>query len=75
MMKGRKIQIIPSAELYSWKLLELAGKVGVIVEMVKRENNMGCWVKLTEPYHEEVEWFVPIKSIQLLTNNDGAANR
>ncbi len=62
---GDTILILPSDGLIEMQLMELAFRRGKIVEI--RRNWMGiygAWVELEgEPYIDELEWFIPIESI------------
>lgn len=68
MQIGNTITILPSFTLTSLRLDDLIGKQAVVVEIrccknKKREKIYGCWVKLSSPYMEEEEWFIPYSSI------------
>lgn len=67
-MVNRKVSIIPSPELREWKLEKLIGRQGVIKASVKATTISGYWIKLNEPFVDELEWFIPRSSVQLLTN-------
>ena len=67
-MLGRKIQIVASPELAAWKLGKLAGREGKIASTEPHKRNKGCWVALNTPYANEIEWFIPIESIQLISH-------
>jgi hypothetical protein len=66
MKLGDTILIIPSDELIGMQMMELAFRRGQIVEI--RRNWMGifgAWIELEgEPYIDEQEWFIPIKSLE-----------
>lgn len=70
-MLGQKIQIITSPELLAWKLGKLIGRIGVIVANEPHNKQKGYWVALDRPYANESEWFIPIQSLQILTNTHG----
>lgn len=67
-MLGRKIQIVPSPQLAAWKLEKLVGREGKIISKKLHERNKGYWVALNAPYTNEIEWFIPIESIQLISH-------
>lgn len=71
-MLGQTIQIITSPELLEWKLGKLVGRTGVIVAIEPHRKTKGYWVALDNPYANESEWFIPLQSLQILTNTHGA---
>ena len=68
MEKGTDVIIKLSRDLVQSKLAPLAGREGVIVEVVANEKNeiKGCWVELSgESYENEKEWFFSTNSITI----------
>lgn len=64
MQVGDQILILPSVALSQLKLSSLAGTYATIVEIRgTRDDIKGCWVKLPQPYLEEIEWYIPYMSI------------
>lgn len=62
------ITIIASEELTEMKLDDLIGRKGRVVEVLYSRHNRlavrGMIIELTgEPYLNEQEWYIPIKSI------------
>lgn len=64
-MIGKTVKIIPSAALKDMKLKSIIGREGVIV--AQGTHNKGVYVKLYQPYMNEEEWFIPNKSIQIIS--------
>ena len=64
-MVGRKITIIASPLLKEWKLKKLIGRDGVIIKENQTQKTKGVWVRLNEPFANELEWFIPIQSVQI----------
>lgn len=66
MIKENDIVVIkPSDELSLMRLNDLAGREATIrqdLTSIERLNK-GYMVELTEPYMEEVDWFIPQESI------------
>ena len=62
---GNIVEIVPSSSLTEMKIQGLAGSKGEVVEIVNSTGNrmIGCWVKLHNPFENELEWFVPISSV------------
>ena len=56
-MVGRKITIIASPLLKEWKLKEN-----------QTQKTKGVWVRLNEPFANELEWFIPIQSVQITSH-------
>ena len=67
-MLGRKIQIVSSPQLFAWKLEKLVGREGKIILKELHKRNRGYWIALNVPYANEIEWFIPIESIQLISH-------
>ena len=64
MQIGDTITILPSFTLTSLRLDDLIGKDGAVMSIQCHESKIyGCWVRLSEPYMEESEWFIPYCSI------------
>lgn len=65
MKTGTVINIKPSEALSLMRLNMLIGKEAMIVQDLTGIGrlNKGCMVELTEPYLEEVDWFIPQESI------------
>lgn len=61
-MEQQKVTIIPSIELFKWRLRALAGRTGVIVA----KNKSGFWIKLDKLFLGEQEWFIPSQSIIII---------
>ena len=61
-MLNRKVKIVLSEELVKMKLKPLVGRIG---EVIADAKGNGYWVKLHTPYRDELEWFVPSKSLQI----------
>ena len=53
------VKIIASPELIEMRLGQLCGETGIVVDA----RNSGCWVEFSEPFMDEVEWFVPYSSL------------
>ena len=62
-MVGRKITIIASPLLKEWKLKKLIGRDGVIIKENQTQKTKGVWVRLNE-----LEWFIPIQSVQITSH-------
>ena len=62
-MVGRKITIIASPLLKEWKL-KSNWKDGVLLKRIKIKKTKGVWIRLNEPFANELEWFIPIQSVQ-----------
>ena len=54
-MVGRKITIIASPLLKEWKLKKLIGRDGVIIKKNQNQKTKGVWVRLNEPFANELE--------------------
>ena len=67
-MVGRKITIIASPLLKEWKLKRLIGRDGVIINKIQNQKTKGVWVRLNTPYAEELEWFIPVQSVQIISH-------
>ena len=67
-MVGRKITIIASPLLKEWKLKKLIGRDGVIIKENQTQKTKGVWVRLKEPFANELEWFIPIQSVQITSH-------
>lgn len=66
MKVGDTIDIIYSKELSRWRLGDLVGMRGTIVEIQHSKDGMvyGCWVSLIDgTYQDEKEWFIPQSAI------------
>lgn len=66
MKVGNTIDIIYSKELSRWRLDDLVGMRGTIVEIQHSKDGTvyGCWVSLIgETYQGEKEWFIPQSAI------------
>lgn len=61
-MLNRKVKIVLSEELVKMKLKPLVGRIG---EVIAEAKGKGYWVKLHTPYRDEMEWFIPSKSLQI----------
>ncbi len=62
---GDKVKIVYSYQLADMKLIPLAGKMGVILDIkIKGTKSPGVWVKIVNEIDDEEEWFVPIQSIR-----------
>lgn len=68
--KVERIEIIYSDELIKMRLKKLIGRTGCVIEEVIGKNNniIGAFIQLDIPHKEEKEWFIPIKSIMILSN-------
>lgn len=62
---GTVINIKPSEALSLMRLNKLIGKEATIIQDLTSIGrlNKGYMVELTEPYMEEVDWFIPQESI------------
>lgn len=62
---GTVLKIKPSEALSLMRLNMLIGKEAIIVQDLTsiERLNKGYMVKLTEPYMDEVDWFIPQESI------------
>lgn len=65
MKTGTVINIKPSEALSLMRLNMLIGKEAMVVQDLTSIGrlNKGYMVELTEPYLEEVDWFIPQESI------------
>lgn len=63
-MVGKRINIIASPVLTSIRLHELVGQQGIVVE--NGPHNNGAYVQLDKAYMNELEWFIPNESIQII---------
>lgn len=63
-MVGETVNIIASPALSALKLKELVGKQGTIVEIGCHKH--GAYVRLEKPYLNELEWFIPNESLQIV---------
>lgn len=70
-MLGQRIQIVASSELTKWNLNRLVGREGTISSEIQHDKVKGCWIILAYPFANESEWFIPIQSIQILSNAHG----
>lgn len=61
-MENKTVEIIFSEELIQLKLKSLIGRKGVVVA----DGHEGYWVKLEEPFKDELEWFIPTRSLQII---------
>nr|DAI00555.1 MAG TPA: hypothetical protein [Caudoviricetes sp.] len=63
--EGNVVIIRPSEALSIMKLDYLIDKEATITQDLTsiRRLNKGYMVKLTKPYMEETEWFIPVESI------------
>jgi hypothetical protein len=57
------VEIIPSADLSRLRLQSLVGRRGVVVA---KGGKGGYWVNFGSLYHNEQEWFIPTKSLQII---------
>ena len=53
-MVGRKITIIASPLLKEWKLKRLIGRDGVIIKENQNQKTKGVWIRLNEPFANEL---------------------
>ncbi len=67
-MVGRKITIIASPLLKEWKLKRLIGRDGVIINKIQNQKTKGVWVRLNTPVADELEWFIPVQSVQIISH-------
>lgn len=67
-MVGRKITIIASPLLKGWKLKRLIGRDGVIINKIQNQKTKGVWVRLNTPFADELEWFIPVQSVQIISH-------
>ncbi|WP_195639806.1 KH domain-containing protein [Bacteroides stercoris] len=67
-MVGRKITIIASPLLKEWKLKRLIGRDGVIINEIQNQKTKGVWVRLNNPFADELEWFIPVQSVQIISH-------
>lgn len=67
-MVGRKITIIASPLLKEWKLKRLIGRDGVIINKIQNQKTKGVWVRLNTPFTDELEWFIPVQSVQIISH-------
>lgn len=65
MKTGTVINIKPSEALSLMRLNMLIGKEAMVVQDLTGigRQNKGYMVELTEPYLDEVDWFIPQESI------------
>lgn len=68
-MVGRKITIIASPLLKEWKLKRLIGRDGVIIKENQNQKTKGVWIRLNEPFANELEWFIQSSQYKLLHIN------
>lgn len=63
--ENNTIEIKPSDSLSLMRLDALAGREAIIIQDLTsiERLNKGYMVELTEPYMEEVDWFIPQESI------------
>ena len=67
-MVGRKITIIASPLLKEWKLKRLIGRDGVIINKIQNQKTKGVWVRLNTPFADELECFIPVQSVQIISH-------
>ena len=67
-MVGRKITIIASPLLKEWNLKRLIGRDGVIINKIQNQKTKGVWVRLNTPFADELEWFIPVQSVQIISH-------
>lgn len=67
-MVVRKITIIASPLLKEWKLKRLIGRDGVIINKIQNQKTKGVWVRLNTPFADELEWFIPVQSVQIISH-------
>ena len=67
-MVGRKITIIASPLLKEWKLKRLIGRDGVIINKIQNQKTQGVRVRLNAPFADELEWFIPVQSVQIISH-------
>jgi hypothetical protein len=67
-MVGRKITIIASPLLKEWKLKRLIGRDGVIINKIQNQKTKGVWIRLNTPFADELEWFIPVQSVQIISH-------
>lgn len=64
----KMVTIVASDELSELRLMDLVGRQGLIKETSYNHDGTvvrGVWVELFgDPYLNEKEWYIPIKSIQ-----------
>ena len=61
--------IVPQSPLLKeWKLKKLIGRDGVIIKENQTQKTKGVWVRLNEPFANELEWFIPIQSVQITSH-------
>lgn len=65
MTTNSRILITASPELSAMRLDDLAGRQGLVVEVLEegRVSNIGCIVLLDVPYLDEFLWFIPRTSV------------
>lgn len=68
--KVERVEITYSDELIEMRLKKLIGRTGRVIEDVRGKNGnvIGAFVSLDTPHKEENEWFIPVKSIMILSN-------
>lgn len=54
--------------LKEWKLKKLIGRDGVIIKKNQNQKTKGVWIRLNEPFANELEWFIPIQSVQITSH-------
>lgn len=47
---------------------KLIGRDGVIIKENQTQKTKGVWVRLNEPFANELEWFIPIQSVQITSH-------
>lgn len=47
---------------------KLIGRDGVIIKKNQNQKTKGVWVRLNEPFANELEWFIPIQSVQITSH-------
>ena len=57
-MVGRKITIIASPLLKEWKLKKLIGRNGVIIKENQNQKTKGVWIRLNEPFANELAYII-----------------
>jgi hypothetical protein len=62
---GDKVKIVYSRQLAEMKMIPLASKMGIVLDIkIKNTNTPGVWLRITNELDESEEWFVPIQSIR-----------
>jgi hypothetical protein len=49
-------------------LLQEIERDGVIIKENQTQKTKGVWVRLNEPFANELEWFIPIQSVQITSH-------